>query len=270
MKLLARSFPSMRRQFFRLRSRQIWVLVHRYVELAMAVFLLLAGLKRLSPGEIARRAEASLPGVWARYLPLAAEPDRAQVVYLEERGSGLTREAEVEPKEFEVFVDPYTGAVLGAREREKFALDKRHLIPFLYRFHFTLHAGSVGEWIMGIVALVWFLDCFVGAYLTFPRGRPFFPKWVPAWKVKTGAGAYRVHFDLHRASGLWFWLVLGTVALSGVSMNLSEPFKAVVSWFSPVTPWYTETAPTLPQALTAPRRSALMKPSRPCSKRSRR
>ena len=119
-------------------------------------------------------------------------------------------------------------AVLGAREREKFALDKRHLIPFLYRFHFTLHAGSVGEWIMGIVALVWFLDCFVGAYLTFPRGRPFFPKWVPAWKVKTGAGAYRVNSDLH------------------------EPFKAVVAWFSPLTPWYEEVAPKLPTPLETP------------------
>ena len=260
-------------------ARPFWVILHRYGGLAMAVFLLIAGLtgsviafhreldawlnpdwcyaqprgERLSPGEIARRAEASLPGFWAHYLPLAAEPDRAQVVYLEERGSGLTREAEAEPKEFEVFVDPYTGAVLGAREREKFALDKRHLIPFLYRFHFTLHAGSAGEWIMGIMALVWFLDCFVGAYLTFPRGRPFFPKWMPAWKVKRGAGAYRVNFDLHRAGGLWFWLVLGAVALSGMYMNLSEPFKAMVLWFSPVTPWYTDTAPKLPQALTAPR-----------------
>jgi uncharacterized iron-regulated membrane protein len=58
------------------------------------------------------------------------------------------------------------------RERGKFALDKRHLTPSLYRFHFTLQASSMGAWLMGIVALVWFLDCFVGAYLTFPRGRP--------------------------------------------------------------------------------------------------
>jgi uncharacterized iron-regulated membrane protein len=92
-------------------ARPFWVLVHRYTGLYMAFFLIVAGLtgsviafhreldawlnpdwhkvtpkgERLSPGEIARRAEASRPGFWARYLPLAAEPDRAQVLYLEER-----------------------------------------------------------------------------------------------------------------------------------------------------------------------------------------
>jgi uncharacterized iron-regulated membrane protein len=30
----------------------------------------------------------------------------------------------------------------------------------------------MGAWLTGIVALVWFLDCFVGTYLTFPRSQP--------------------------------------------------------------------------------------------------
>jgi len=37
--------------------------------------------------------------------------------------------------------------------------------------------------------------------------------------------------------------VLAVVALSGVSMNLGEPFRAVVGWFSPLTPTYQEQAP---------------------------
>jgi uncharacterized iron-regulated membrane protein len=109
---------------------------------------------------------------WCEQLGMRSEQNAKWDRRRRSAARGLAREAEVEPKELEVFVDPYSGTVLGVRERGKFALDKHHLIPFLYRFHFTLHASSMGAWLMGIVALVWFLDCFVGTYLTFPRGRP--------------------------------------------------------------------------------------------------
>ena len=43
-------------------------------------------------------------------------------------------------------------------------------MPFIYSLHFKLALGMTGFWIMGIVALVWTLDCFVGFYLTLPAG----------------------------------------------------------------------------------------------------
>jgi uncharacterized iron-regulated membrane protein len=75
---------------------------------------------------------------------------------------------------------------------------------------------------MGIVALLWTIDCFVGFYLTLPRGRPFWNKWTPAWGVKTGAGAYRINHDLHRAVGLWVWAMLFVLAWSGVAFNRGD------------------------------------------------
>jgi len=52
----------------------------------------------------------------------------------------------------------------------------------------SLHVGvpgSAGRLCLGIVALVWVVDCFVGLYLTLPRaGR----SWLPAWKIKRGVG----------------------------------------------------------------------------------
>lgn len=71
---------------------------------------------------------------------------------------------------------------------------------------------------MGIVAIAWVIDCFVSLVLTFPRGRPFFSKWWTAWKIKR----QRMNHDVHRAGGLWLWLLLTPVAVSSVAMNLPE------------------------------------------------
>ncbi len=57
--------------------------------------------------------------------------------------------------------------------------------------------GTVGTWIFGLVALLWTLDCFVGAWLTFPpprrrdarhRPRRFWTRWAKAWQIRWRAG----------------------------------------------------------------------------------
>ncbi|MBM4127113.1 MAG: PepSY domain-containing protein [Nitrospira sp.] len=98
-----------------------------------------------------------------------------------------------------------------------------------------------GVWILGICAVVWTLDCFVGVYLTLParraRGghpagqegvtRSWWDRWKPAWLVKWGSSAYRINFDLHRAGGLWTWVLLLIFAWSSVYMNL---WDTVYTW----------------------------------------
>jgi uncharacterized iron-regulated membrane protein len=108
----------------------------------------------------------------------------------------------------------------------------------LYEFHYTLHLPALwGVWLMGVVALAWFLDCFVGFYLTLPRARPLLRRWRTAWKIRRHSGAYRFQFDLHRAGGLWAWGLLAPVALSGFALNLHEEvFEPVVSSIGAVTP----------------------------------
>jgi uncharacterized iron-regulated membrane protein len=98
--------------------------------------------------------------------------------------------------------------------------------------------GSIGTWLFGIAALVWTIDCFVSAYLTFPlsvrrRGdgegsrttsarKSWWVRWKPAWLVKWRSSAYRINFDLHRAGGLWVWLMLLVLAWSSVGFNLGD------------------------------------------------
>jgi uncharacterized iron-regulated membrane protein len=262
--------------------RVFFVLLHRYAGLGMAFFLIIAGLTgsmlafyheldaalsphllhvesrttpKLGPTALARSVEAVYPQARASFVMLDMAPGHSVRVTV----SGRTNAETGEPVEIgisEVYVNPYDGSILGARDWGAFRVDRAHLMPFLYKLHYSLHIpGNWGVWLFGIVALVWMFDCFVGAYLTFPRGRPFFRKWWPAWRVKTRSSAYRLNFDLHRAGGLWLWGVLFVLAMSSVYFNLYEVFRPVVGLFGTLTPFPTETLPPLTHANETPKLS---------------
>lgn len=244
--------------------RPTLVLLHRWVGLATAVFLAVAGLTgtviafhreldawlnpaffhptpvvgpTLPANELVRRVEAAEPRFRVTYAPLRTLPGRAAELYGEPRldPSGKPFELGFD----EVFAEPTTGEIVGRRTWGACCLEREHLIPFLYRVHYSLKIpGNWGTWLMGAVAAAWVIDCFVGLWLTFPRGRPFLTKWRPAWRVKRGAGGFRLAFDLHRAAGLWLWGLLLVLAVSSVSFNLYEElFKPLVQVLSPLTPY---------------------------------
>jgi uncharacterized iron-regulated membrane protein len=243
--------------------RKLCVRLHRYAGLAMAIFLTIAGLTgsviafqdeldawlnpelfrttssgaALSPSELIARIERFDPRLRVTYMPLQFAPGEAIRVGVEARLDPATARAFALDYD-EIFVDPISGDVLGRRQWGACCFAPQQLIPFLYKLHYSLHLpGAWGVWLMGLVALLWAMDCFVGAYLTWPRRRPFFARWKPAWKIKRRASAYRRNFDLHRAGGLWFWGVLLTLAVSGVYFNLhDEVFRPIVAFFSPLTP----------------------------------
>ena len=98
-------------------------------------------------------------------------------------------------------------------------------MPFVYGLHMYLAMSGIGDWILGAVALVWTIDCFVGFYLTLPAGgersrKGFFARWKPSWLVKLKSSFYRANFDLHRAAGLWLWAMLLVYAWSSVFFTL--------------------------------------------------
>lgn len=232
------------------------VRAHRYAGLGMAVFLIVAGLTGtviafsaeldawlnpglltvasrgapLSPSALVARVEKALPGAHVNYLPLDTEPGEAAVARVDGGARPLSYD--------QVFVDPGTGRVLGTRLWGRCCFARERVIPFLYLTHYSLSApGTWGILLMGIVSLVWMLDCFVGFWLTLPRGGPFLRKWKPSWVIKTEASGHRMTVDMHRAAGLWLWIALFVVAMSGVALNLPDQlFRPVVSIFSPLKP----------------------------------
>ncbi|MEJ2818182.1 PepSY-associated TM helix domain-containing protein [Caulobacter sp. CCG-8] len=205
----------------------------------------------LAPLDLARQIEARDPRVQVTYLPLAPEPGGTLAFGVEPKRDPATGKL-FEPHYNQVFIDPATGAEQGRREwGAVWPITSETFVSFLYVLHYSLHIPEMwgidrwGIWLLGGVAILWTLDCFVGFYLTLPSrqkgaarpGRGFWARWKPAWVIKTSASAYRINFDIHRAFGLWLWGVLFTVAFTAFSLNLyTEVFYPVMSKVSKVTP----------------------------------
>lgn len=241
--------------------RQFLVVVHRYAGLVLAGFLALAGLTgavlawnhelegALNPQlfhvtpphagspmldalQLRERVEARYPGTRVRHVRLAMEPARSAAFFLEGRPDPITGVRAELPND-QVFFNPYTGEWLGERKWGDIAQGLKNLMPFIYRLHYSLALGAPGEYVFGIVALIWTLDCFVGAWLTLParasrHPKPWLARWWPAWKLRWRGGHRKLNFDLHRASGLWPWAMLLVFAWSGVAFNLVEVYKPVM------------------------------------------
>jgi uncharacterized iron-regulated membrane protein len=222
--------------------RHALVILHRWAGLSLALFLLIAGLTGaalayreplealtapafhhapgrgavLDPLVLRARAEAAT-GLPVEFLPLRPEAGRALVLGVE--GAGFD----------EIALDPVTGAELGRRQWGDISAGLINLMPFLYRLHYSVAAGDAGSLLMGIVALIWTIDCFVGFALSVPRGRA---RWWQRWRkalAVSAASRPRLVYDSHRASGLWLWPILLMFAWSSVGFNLPQAFSPLMT-----------------------------------------
>ena len=265
--------------------RYVMTLLHRWVGLAIATFLFVAGLTgaviswdhelddwlnsdlhtATSRGsakaslDLAALIEARDPRVQVVRLPLEPEPGETLDVIVMPKVDPATGRL-YEPGYNQVFLDPATGMEVGRREwGQAWPITRQTLVSFLYKLHYTLHVPEMwgldrlGIWLMGGIAVLWTIDCFVGIYLTLPARKPVRPdqpaavrrelakgwwaRWKPAWRIKTTGSAYRINFDLHRAFSLWTWGLLFVLAFTAFSLNLyREVFLPVMSTVSQVTP----------------------------------
>lgn len=261
-------------------TRAIWVVLHRWAGLALAFFLFVAGLtgsilafygeldgwlnpdllqvrprqnQMLDLDTLARQVEAAVPHATATSIRLPDTAGDSVAVGIEARTDPATGKP-YDIRDNEAYVDPYDGRYLGARELGSFGLDPPRLMSFIYSIHYSLHLPGVwGWWVMGVAAIVWLFDNFIGAYLTFPLRRApdparadqvtrrldrgWWARWAPAWQIKWGGSGYRITFDLHRATGLWLWLLLGMLAFTSIYLNLPrEVFNPVVNLVATVVP----------------------------------
>lgn len=264
--------------------RKVAVFFHRYVGLLLAAFLFLSGITGsiiafnheldawLNPGILTTTAvgarlpaetwihvvQSSRPTEIVGYVEVPQRPDAPAVVY----SYALPPDGDLAKLvTFQVFVDPSTAKVLGVRERGAFVLDRLHIMPFLYQFHYSLHLGQWGVWLFGGLAILWFFDSFVGLFLAWPKRAWQAVK--QALTVKWRSSATRVNYDLHRAGGIWVFAVLLVLAFTGFSMNLHEElFVPLLNAVAPESDSPADAAPfradpsqplttTVPQALAA-------------------
>ena len=246
--------------------RPTFVLIHRYAGLVLAGFLLIAGLtgallafnyeldsainpalmrvtppsataQPLPPLLLRDKVLQAYPQAEADWVPIKREPGRAVEFWIAGKDDPVTGE-HIELPHDQIFVDPYSGQILGARKWGDIRHGMVNFMPFVYLLHYTLVLDVVGKVVMGVVALLWLLDCVAGIYLTFPAPqrkaaggasarRSWLSRWWRSWQLRWRDGRYKLNFDLHRAGALWLWLLLLMIAWSSVSFNLPEVYRPV-------------------------------------------
>jgi uncharacterized iron-regulated membrane protein len=243
----------------------LWL--HRWVGLFLAGFLILEGTtgsllsfydaldRRCAPEFHAVPAPAAAQLDVGSLVEQAAElvpQGRVTGVFLESDRAVVSVSSRDELGFSEIFLDPWTGQELGRRDWGNISQGRINLMPFIYKLHMRLALGPTGAWLLGVVALIWTLDCFVGFYLTLPVAMSrFWRRWRRSWLINRRAGFFRINFDLHRAGGLWLWPALLLFAWSSVMFNLGS----VYHWVMCSTLSYPS-----PDSRSAP---ALTRPARP-------
>ena len=264
--------------------RSVFVVIHRYAGLSVAAFLLVAGLtgsllafnheldaalnpqlfhvtpptpaaRPLDPLTLRERIAEQVPAREVRELSLETTPGESVMLWLapaagEAAVAGGTSGSADDDQHF---FDPYTGKLLGSRHWGDLSQGLVNLMPFIYRLHYQLALGEVGNVLFGCIAVLWTIDCFIGLYLTFPARRvarttapagdasasdssatgafdqrSWWARWKPSWLVR-GSSLFATIFTFHRASGLWVFPLLLVFAWSAVSLNLRPLYEPVMN-----------------------------------------
>jgi uncharacterized iron-regulated membrane protein len=236
-------------------TKNSWLFIHRWFGIVTAAFLFLAAITgtvltfrasldrwvngdllvyqgdaedRLPVIELVSRFEAAHPELQLVGFPLNPGTDDNLAVSVAPKPGGA------EVTEREMFLDPATGDVVGARSTEP-GFTGRQIVPLLLEFHFNLLAGDAGRIFMGFMALGWLVSAFVGLYLTLPRKGPFLKNWAPVWTYSPKRSFARQMLDLHRASALWLYPLLIALAFTSVAINFfSEFWDPFSTWVSPL------------------------------------
>jgi uncharacterized iron-regulated membrane protein len=197
--------------------RSLLLVVHRYVALVAALVVLviaLTGSALVFEGAIDR---ALNPQLWRAapvgpVLPLdthaaqdaAAARGTVGVLSLA-RNPGVAYVAQSGASQ--VFVNPYTGAVLGTRTIAEW---NRTLPRRIHVLHTTLLAGRTGGAVVGAVTVAVLFLVLSGLWLWWPD---------KLWRVRWSGSWKRVVFDLHHAAGVFAAVVLLAITGSGLVMH---------------------------------------------------
>lgn len=242
------------------RRRALWLKVHLWMGLSIGLLLSVIGItgsisvfyqeldQWLNPGVLSVTPD---PRGQLAYRPLqeilvaaakTAHPDDIRSGIMPPRvidstyGIGYIRPANDATNTPETWVsvrvNPYTAKVTGTRTFPLSAGFPPGLIDFIAVLHYRLLLDDFwGGTTVAVVGLIGLFSILTGLILWWPlTGR-----WRQAISFKSAANIKRLNYDIHKLMGLSFCVILAPVLLSGVYMNLNQPFIALVQLFSPGT-----------------------------------
>lgn len=132
----------------------------------------------------------------------------------------------------EVYVNPYTGAILGNSLHLHPNAAVQGFLKIVYELHTSLKLGELGLQIVGIVGLVTCIVVITGIILW-----PGWRKLMAGFKIKWSAHPKRLNFDLHKVSGITAAIFLLLTFFTGFAWNLGyvDPLIRAIT-FSPSLP----------------------------------
>lgn len=229
-----------------LKARNIAFSIHRYVGLIVGLILVIVGLtgsvlmfehemddwaiqqrfghvipqeQRLSPGALVSAVKTAYSNHPDWKVGQVNMPSNQEFYTIR-----LNRPDETQ---WEVFVNPYTGTIMGDRQRET-ALFSRVLA-----LHYQLLAGDIGLKIVGVAALFLCILSITGIML-WSGWRKFFL----GFKIKWKAHPKRVNYDIHKVAGIVTAGFLGAIAFTGFCWNFYDQTEPLIyaATFTPKPP----------------------------------
>jgi uncharacterized iron-regulated membrane protein len=230
------------------KARRLWLQVHRWVGLTAGLVLVVVGLsgsflafypeidrqlnpdwliskpvgKPLSMQQVIDAARAEMPERFLHSVfPAKHDTDVHHVWF--------TPSAQDQSAMWEVLVDPYTGQTLGKRAAvPTLEFTRRNLVNTIYTLHFQLFMGEVGASIVGFSGVFLFMSAMSGVVLWWPRNRAF----KKGLLIKPGSHGIRLHYDIHRVAGIYSFLLLVVMAVTGIYLTFPDYVKPFVNSIS--------------------------------------
>jgi len=208
----------------------VWLVFRQEIDRALNAKLRVVqpAATRLSEDEIVTLVEQAFPDAMVSLVQFPQRPDDAVSLSLTARKTGTRGRFEA------VYVNQYTGEILGQRKTRRSGISRASLDSLILGLHFTLLAGEWGTWLMGLAALVWLMTSVIGLALSWPRLWLRVTSWIPILSARTKRGAYKANYDLHRAGGVWLLPVMMVLAFTSVALNLPQYVRPFVLAFSPL------------------------------------
>jgi uncharacterized iron-regulated membrane protein len=213
-----------------------WIFpLHRYIGLAVGLILIIVGLTgsllvfRTEIDAFLIRQQIGAIAPQGEKLPIRPILDTVQAAYPEQKPVSVNTLPKPEAPymvfltmpnsrdRLQVFVNPYTGQILGERVWEKSP------IGWLRKLHYDLLAGKIGQAIVGFVAFLLLILSFTGLALW-----PGWRKLLAGFKIKWNAHPKRVNFDIHKVAGILSLVFFILTAFTGFCWNFYDQVKPVI------------------------------------------
>lgn len=240
----------------RQKLRSVWLAIHRWLGLTLGLFIAVIGLsgsvlvfyQEIDEWLNPELLTVSPPSAQAAYRPMdeilaaadAAAPNGAELVFANYPRTPQTaisfsyaKSDDVGETNWEVFVNPYTSQVTDTRLiRSSEQWFSRVFVYFLFELHINLLMPSKwGSTIVGIIAICAIVSIIVGLLLWWPSPK----NWRRAFAVRWRSSSQRLTYDLHQVFGIYTWIVVFALLVSGIYFNLPGTFMGAVRAFSPQT-----------------------------------